>query len=180
MGSLTQDAARLRSEIDAAQRGRVALKKDIKRSTAVMRHEVAALKQHLDKTHTEAARRARTQRRALMATLRSEVSHVRAELRKTHAAGAKASRASRRDFASGLARDVAALLRATAQDLIGARKAFFGTTPHRSRSLSAGPERISAMDHPQDNRSRWTEQARKSLRRSEDERAEARPRRKSA
>jgi hypothetical protein len=180
MGSLTQDAARLRSEIDAAQRGRVVLKKDIKRSTAAMRHEVAAMKQRLDTVHTEAARRARARRRAFMASLRSEVSHVKAQLRKTHAERANASRATRSDFASSLARDVAALLRATAQDLTGARRAFFGTTSHRSRSSTAGSEDIYGADHAQGDRSRWPERARKSLSRSEDERAEARPRRKSA
>ncbi len=79
MGRLTQDAARLRDEINAAHRARLILMQSTKENVASMKDDVKAMKKGFDSAHAERTRQGRAHRKVFLNSLKKDVARLRTE-----------------------------------------------------------------------------------------------------
>jgi hypothetical protein len=106
--------------------------------------EVAAMQAGFRRTHSEMARRTKTERQDFVESLGHEVANLRAGFRRAHKDMARKTKSERRAATNHLKRTVGAMRREFALDLAGAHRAFFGPSPEELRAQAETERRARA------------------------------------
>jgi hypothetical protein len=135
MGNLTDDMTRLRGEVDALRGARGALMQDLMRGARDLTTAVAAMRADFASAHTAMAKKTGKERETFVAAVIDEVNSLLGEFSKDRNDMARKGRHDRRTFLSEMSRQVTGLCKDTADDLMGARLAWRGERPGKSRPV---------------------------------------------
>ena len=135
MGNLTDDMTRLRGEVDALRGARGALMNDLTRGARNLTTAVAAMRADFASAHTAMAKKTGEERETFVAAVIDEVNSLLGEFSRDRNDMARMGRHDRRTFLSDMSRQVAGICKETADDLMGARLAWRGERPGKSRPV---------------------------------------------
>jgi hypothetical protein len=150
MGNLTDDMTRLRGEVDAMRGARGALMQDLARGASALTKVVAAMRADFASAHTAMAKKTRQGREAFVATMIREVNTLLSDFSRARDDMALDGIEERGIFLTELRRHVAGICKETADDLMGARFAWRGQSPRKSRpvQLRKEPEHVAPVTPP--------------------------------
>ena len=135
MGNLIDDMTRLRGEVEALRSARGALMNDLTRGTRDLTTAVAAMRADFTSTHAAMAKQTRGERETFVAAVIDEVSSLLGEFSRDRNDIARKGRDDRGVFLSEMRRQVTGLRKETADDMMGARLAWRGRSPGKSRPV---------------------------------------------
>jgi hypothetical protein len=142
MGNLTTDMTRLRGEVDALRSDREALMQDLMRGTRELTTAVASLRADFSDTHAVMAKQTRGEREAFVAAVISEVNSLLGAFSRDRDDMARKGIHDRGVFLSEMRRQVTGMCKETADDLMGARFAWRGERPGKSRPIPMKKEPV--------------------------------------
>jgi hypothetical protein len=142
MGNLTDDMTRLRDEVDALRGARGALMQDLTRGARDLAATVSAMRADFIAAHAAMAKRSRGERGAFVAAVVGEVNSLLGEFSRDRNDMARNGRHDRGVFLSEMRRQVTGLCKDTADDLMGARLAWRGRSPRKSRPVPMKKEPV--------------------------------------
>ncbi len=135
MGNLTDDMTRLRGEVDALRGARGALMQDLTRGARDLTTAVAAMRADFASAHTAMAKKTGEEREAFVAAVIDEVNSLLGAFSRDRDDMAWKGRHDRGFFLSKMRRQVTGLCKETADDMMGARLAWRGERPGKSRPV---------------------------------------------
>ncbi|MFA4904620.1 MAG: hypothetical protein WC600_17965 [Desulfobaccales bacterium] len=135
MGKLTDDMTRLRGEIETLRGAREALLQEMARDARELTTAVSAMQAYFAAAHTAMAKKTSGEREAFVAAMIDEVNSLLGEFSRDRNDMARKGRHDREVFLSEMRRQVAGLRKETADDLVGARLAWRGERPGKSRPV---------------------------------------------
>ncbi len=135
MGNLTDDMTRLRGEVDALRSKREAMVQELANTVSAMRADFAA-------AHTAMAKKTSEEREAFVATVVHEVNSLLGDFSKLRGDMARKGRDDRGVFLSEMRRQVTRMCKETADDMMGARLAWRGQSPEKSRPVPMKKEPV--------------------------------------
>ncbi|MCX5821024.1 MAG: hypothetical protein NT047_14125 [Deltaproteobacteria bacterium] len=135
MGNLTDDMTRLRGEIETLRGAREALLQEMARDTRELTTAVSATQAYFAAAHTVMAKKTSEEREAFVAAMIDEVNSLLGEFSRDRNDKARKGRHDREVFLSEMRRQVMDLRKETADDLMGARLAWRGESPGKSRPV---------------------------------------------
>ncbi|MFA5800738.1 MAG: hypothetical protein WC840_07380 [Candidatus Peribacteraceae bacterium] len=135
MGKLTDDMTRLRGEIETLRGARAALLQEMARDARGLTTAVSAMQAYFAAAHTAMAKKTSGEREAFVAAMIDEVNSLLGEFSRDRNDMARKGRRDREVFLSEMRRQVAGLRKETADDLMGARLAWRGERPGKSRTV---------------------------------------------
>jgi hypothetical protein len=144
MGNLTDDMTRLRGEVDALRRTRGALMQDLAHGASDLAAAVTAMRADFTAAHTAMAKKTGDEREAFVAAVISEVNSLLGAFSRDRDDMARKGRHDRGVFLTEMRRQVAGMCKETADDLMGARLAWRGRSPIKSRSVPVKKEPVVA------------------------------------
>lgn len=142
MGNLTDDMTRLRGEVDALRSNRGALMEDLTRGAGDLTTAVTAMRADFTSAHAAMAKRTRGEREAFVAAVISEVNSLLGAFSRDRDDMARKGRHDRGVFLSEMRRQVTGMCKDTADDLTGARLAWRGRSPGKSRPVPMKEEPV--------------------------------------
>jgi len=142
MGNLTDDMTRLRGEVDALRSDRGALMNDLTRGARDLATAVAAMRADFTAAHTAMAKKTGEEREIFVAAMIDEVNSLLGEFSRDRNDMARKGRHDREVFLSEMRRQVTGLRKETADDLLGARLAWRGESPGKSRLVPMKKEPV--------------------------------------
>jgi len=142
MGNLTDDMTRLRGEVDALRSDRGALMQELARGARDLAATVSAMRADFTSAHTAMAKQTRGEREAFVAAVISEVNFLLGAFSRDRGDMARKGRHDRGAFLSEMRRQVTGLCKDTADDLMGARLAWRGRSPGKSRPVPMKKEPV--------------------------------------
>jgi hypothetical protein len=140
MGNLTDDMTRLRGEVDALRSDRGALMQELARGAKDLASTVSAMQADFAAAHAAMAKQARGEREAFVAAVIDEVNSLLGEFSRDRNDMARKGRHDRGVFLSEMKRQVTGMCKETADDLMGARLAWRGESPRKSRPVQLKKE----------------------------------------
>jgi len=140
MGNLTDDMTRLRGEVDALRSTRGALMQELARGASDLATAVAAMRADFTAAHTAMAKKTGEEREAFVAAVISEVNTLLGAFSRDRDDMARKGRHDRGIFLTEMRRQVAGICKETADDMMGARLAWRGQSPRKSRSVQLKKE----------------------------------------
>jgi hypothetical protein len=135
MGNLTDDMTRLRGEVDALRSARGALINGLTRGARDLTTAVAAMRADFSAAHTAMAKKTGKERETFVAAVIDEVNSLLGEFSRDRNDMARNGRHDRGVFLSEMRRQVTGLCKETADDMMGARLAWRGESPGKSRPV---------------------------------------------
>ena len=135
MGKLTDDMTRLRGEIETLRGAREALLQEMARDARELTTAVSAMQAYFAAAHTAMAKKTSGEREAFVAAMIDEVNSLLGEFSRDRNDMARKGRHDRGIFLSEMRRQVAGLRKETTDDLMGARLAWRGESPEKSRPV---------------------------------------------
>jgi hypothetical protein len=135
MGNLTDDMTRLREEVDALRGARGALMQDLSRGARDLAATVSAIRADFTSAHAAMAKQSRGEREAFVAAMIGEVNSLLGAFSQDRNDMARKGKVDRGVFLSEMRRQVMGMCKDTADDLMGARLAWSGASPRKSRPL---------------------------------------------
>ena len=142
MGNLTDDMTRLRGDVDALRGARGALMQDLTRGTRELTTAVAAMRADFSAAHAAMSKQTRGEREAFVTGMIDEVNSLLGEFSRDRNDMARKGRVDRGAFLSEMRRQVTGLRKETADDLMGARLAWRGERPGKSRPIPMKKEPV--------------------------------------
>jgi hypothetical protein len=142
MGNLTDDMTRLRGEIDVLRGARGALMNDLTRGARDLAATVSAMRADFSAAHAAMAKQTRGERGTFVAAVISEVNSLLGVFSRDRDDMARKGRDDRGAFLSEMRREVTGLCKDTANDLMGARLAWCGRSPGKSRPVPMKKEPV--------------------------------------
>ena len=142
MGNLTDDMTRLRGEVDALRGARGALMQDLTRGARDLATTVAAMRADFTAAHTAMAKKTGEEREIFVAAMIDEVNSLLGEFSRDRNDMARKGRYDRGVFLSEMKRQVTGLCKDTVDDLMGARLAWRGRSPGKSRPVRMKKEPV--------------------------------------
>jgi hypothetical protein len=142
MGNLTDDMTRLRGEVDALRGVRGALMQDLTRGARDLAATVSAMRADFTSAHAAMAKITRGERETFVTAVVDEVNSLLGEFSRDRNDMARKGRHDRRTFLSEMSRQVAGMCKETADDLMGARFAWRGERPGKSRPIPMKKEPV--------------------------------------
>jgi hypothetical protein len=135
MGNLTDDMTRLRGEVDALRGARGALMNDLTRGARDLTTAVAAMRADFTSAHTAMAKKTGKERETFVAAVIDEVNSLLGGFSRDRNDMARNGRHDRGVFLSEMRKQVTGLCKETADDMMGARLAWRGESPGKSRPV---------------------------------------------
>ncbi|MFH1079725.1 MAG: hypothetical protein V1766_05625 [Pseudomonadota bacterium] len=135
MGNLTDDMTRLRGEVDALRGARGALINGLTRGARDLTTAVAAMRADFSAAHTTMAKKTGKERETFVAAVIDEVNSLLGGFSRNRNDKARKGRHDRKTFLSDMRRQVTDLCKETADDMMGARLAWRGESPGKSRPV---------------------------------------------
>jgi len=135
MGNLTDDMTRLRGEVDILRGVRGALMNDLTRGARDLTTAVAAMRADFSAAHTAMAKKTGKERETFVAAVIDEVNSLLGGFSRDRDDMARNGRHDRGVFLSEMRRQVTGLCKETADDMMGARLAWRGESPGKSRPV---------------------------------------------
>jgi len=135
MGKLTDDMTRLRGEIETLRGAREALLQEMARDARELTTAVSAMQAYFAAAHAAMAKKTSGEREAFVAAMIDEVNSLLGEFSRDRNDKARKGRHDRGVFLSEMRRQVMDLRKETADDLMGARLAWRGERPGKSRPV---------------------------------------------
>ena len=135
MGKLTDDMTRLRGEIETLRGAREALLQEMARDARGLTTAVSAMQAYFAAAHAAMAKKTSGEREAFVAAMIDEVNSLLGEFSRDRNDKARKGRHDRGVFLSEMRRQVMDLRKETADDLMGARLAWRGERPGKSRPV---------------------------------------------
>ena len=135
MGNLTDDMTRLRGEVEALRGARGALMQDLTRGARDLATDVAAMRANFTAAHTAMAKKTGEEREAFVAAVIDEVNSLLGAFSRDRDDMARKGRYDRGIFLTEMRRQVTGMCKETADDLMGARLAWRGRSPGKSRPV---------------------------------------------
>ena len=135
MGNLTDDMTRLRGEVDALRGARGALMQDLTRGARDLAAAVSAMRADFAPPMPQWQKRPGEEREAFVAAVIDEVNSLLGEFSRDRDDMARKGRHDRGAFLSEMRRQVTGMCKETADDLMGARLAWRGESPGKSRPV---------------------------------------------
>ena len=135
MGNLTDDMTRLRGEVDVLRGVRGALMNDLTRGARDLTTAVAAMRADFTSAHTAMAKKTGKERETFVAAVIDEVNSLLGEFSRDRNDMARNGRHDRGIFLSEMRKQVTGLCKETADDMMGARLAWRGESPGKSRPV---------------------------------------------
>jgi len=135
MGNLTDDMTRLRGEVEALRGARGALMQDLTRGARDLATDVAAMRANFTAAHTAMAKKTGEEREAFVAAVIDEVNSLLGAFSRDRDDMARKGRHDRGIFLTEMRRQVTGMCKETADDLMGARLAWRGRSPGKSRPV---------------------------------------------
>ena len=150
MGNLTNDMMRLRGEVDALRSDRGALMQNLSRGTRDLTTVVAAMRADLTAAHTAMAKKTGRERGDFVAGVISDVNSLLGAFSQDRNDMARKGRHDRGVFLSEMKRQVTGMCKETTDDLMGARIAWRGQSPRKSRpvQLKKAPVVVKPLSPP--------------------------------
>ena len=142
MGNLTDDMTRLRGEVDALRGVRGALMQDLTRGTRDLTTAVAAMRADFSAAHAAMAKQTRGEREAFVTGMIDEVNSLLGAFSRDRDDMARKGRHDRGVILSEMRRQVTGMCKDTADDLMGARLAWRGRSPKKSRPVPMKKEPV--------------------------------------
>ncbi len=142
MGNLTDDMTRLRGEVDALRGARGALMQDLTRGARDLTTAVAAMRADFTSAHAAMAKQTRGERETFVAAVIDEVSSLLGEFSRDRNDMARKGRDDRGVFLSEMRRQVTRMCKETADEMMGARLAWRGRSPGKSRPVPMKKEPV--------------------------------------
>lgn len=142
MGKLTDDMTRLRGEIETLRGEREALLQEMARDARGLTTAVSAMQAYFAAAHTAMAKKTSGEREAFVAAMIDEVNSLLGEFSRDRNDMARKGRHDREVFLSEMRRQVTGLRKETADDLMGARLAWRGESPGKSRPVPMKKEPV--------------------------------------
>ena len=142
MGKLTDDMTRLRGEIETLRGARAALLQEMARDARGLTTAVSAMQAYFAAAHTAMAKKTSGEREAFVAAMIDEVNSLLGEFSRDRNDMARKGRHDREVFLSEMRRQVTGLRKETADDLMGARLAWRGESPGKSRPVPMKKEPV--------------------------------------
>jgi hypothetical protein len=142
MGHLTNDMTRLRGEVEALRDARSALMNNLRRGARDLTTAVAALRVDFTCTQAARAKQTRGERESFVAAVIDNVNSLLGAFSRDRDDRSRKGRHERRVFLSTMGRQVAGLRQETADDLMGARLAWRGESPGKSRPVPLKKEPV--------------------------------------
>jgi len=142
MGNLTDDMTRLRGEVNALRDARGALMQDLAGGARDLATAVAVMRADFMSAHAAMIKETRGNRVAFLSSLISEVNSLLGTFSRNRDNMARNGRHDREVFLSELRRQVKGLCKDTADDLMGARLAWCGRSPVKSRPVPTKKEPV--------------------------------------
>ena len=142
MGNLTEDMTRLRGEVEALRGARGALMKNLTRGTRDLASAVAAMRADFTSAHAAMAKQTRGEREGFVAAVISDVNSLLGEFAQDRSDMARKGRHDRGVFLSEMRRQVTGMCKDTADDMMGARLAWRGRSPGKSRPVPMKKEPV--------------------------------------
>ena len=135
MGNLTDDMTRLRGEVDALRGARGVLMNALISGARDLTKTVSAMRTDFTSTHAAMAKRTHGERETFVAAVIDDVNSLLGGFSRDRNDMARKGRHDRRAFLSEMSKQVAGMCKETANDLIGARLAWRGESPGKSRPV---------------------------------------------
>ena len=135
MGNLTDDMTRLRGEVDALRGVRGALMNGLTRGARDLTTAVAAMRADFSAAHTAMAKKTGKERETFVAAVIDEVNSLLGGFSRDRNDMARNGRHDRGVFLSEMRKQVTGLCKETADDMMGARLAWRGESPGKSRPV---------------------------------------------
>jgi hypothetical protein len=150
MGNLTGDMTRLRGEVDALRSERGALMQELARGARNLASTVSAMQANFAAAHAAMAKKTSEEREAFVADMIREVSSLLEDFSRIRGDMTRTGRNDREAFLLEMKRQVRGLRKETADDLTGARLAWRGQSPRKSRpaQLKKQPEIVALPTPP--------------------------------
>ena len=142
MGKLTDDMTRLRGEIETLRGAREALLQEMARDARGLTTAVSAMQAYFAAAHTAMAKKTSGEREAFVAAMIDEVNSLLGEFSRDRNDMARKGRHDREVFLAEMRRQVTGLRKETADDLMGARLAWRGESPGKSRPVPMKKEPV--------------------------------------
>jgi len=142
MGKLTDDMTRLKGEIDALRGARGGLVQDLTRGAKDLAAEVSAMQAGFAAAHIAMAKKTSGEREAFMVAMTHEVNSLLDEYSRNRKIMSRKGRHDRETFLTEMRRQVTGLCNETANDLMGARHAWRGESPGKSRPVPMKKEAV--------------------------------------
>ena len=142
MGNLTDDMTRLRGEVEALRGVRGALMQDLTRGARDLTTAVAAMRADFTSAHAAMAKQTRGERETFMAAVIDDVNSLLGEFSRDRNDMARKGRHDRGVFLSEMRRQVTGMCKDTADDMMGARLAWRGRSPGKSRPVPMKKEPV--------------------------------------
>lgn len=135
MGKLTDDMTRLRGEIETLRGAREALLQELAQDARELTTAVSAMQAYFAAAHTAMAKKSSGEREAFVAAMIDEVNSLLCEFSRDRNDMARKGRHDREAFLSEMRRQVTGMRKETADDMMGARLAWRGKSPGKSRPV---------------------------------------------
>lgn len=135
MGNLTDDMTRLRGKVEALRGARGVMMQDLTRGAGDLTSAVAAMRTDFRSSHAAMAKQTRGEREAFVTAVTSEVNSLLGAFSRERDDMARKGRHDREVFLSEMRRQVTDMCKDTADDLMGARLAWRGERPGKSRPV---------------------------------------------
>ncbi|MFA4904766.1 MAG: hypothetical protein WC600_18735 [Desulfobaccales bacterium] len=142
MGKLTDDMTRLRGEIETLRGAREALLQELAQDARELTTAVSAMQAYFAAAHTAMAKKSSGEREAFVAAMIDEVNSLLCEFSRDRNDMARKGRHDREAFLSEMRRQVTGMRKETADDMMGARLAWRGERPGKSRPIPMKKEPV--------------------------------------
>lgn len=142
MGKLTDDMTRLRGEIETLRGARGALLQELAQDARELTTAVSAMQAYFAAAHTAMAKKSSGEREAFVAAMIDEVNSLLCEFSRDRNDMARKGRHDREAFLSEMRRQVTGMRKETADDMMGARLAWRGERPGKSRPIPMKKEPV--------------------------------------
>jgi hypothetical protein len=135
MGNLIDDMTHLRGEVEALRGARSVLMQDLTRGARDLTTAVGAMRANFTSAHAAMAKQTRRERETFVAAVIDEVNSLLGEFSEDRNDMARKGRHDRGVFLSEMRRQVTGMCKDTADDVMGARLAWRGRSPGKSRPV---------------------------------------------
>ncbi len=142
MGNLTDDMTRLRGEVDALRSARGALMQGLAQGACDLAATVAAMRADFTAAHTAMAKKAGEERGAFVAAVISDVNSLLGDFSRDREDMSRNGKHDRGIFLTEMRRQVTGIRKETADDMMGARLAWRGQSPPKSRPVQLKKETL--------------------------------------
>ena len=140
MGNLTNDMTRLRGDVDALRSDRMALMHELARGASNLTTDVANMRDDFTAAHKAMAKKTGKELKNFVAAVTSETNSLLDTCFRDRVNMAKKGRRDRGIFLTKMRNEVTGMCNETADDLMGARLAWQGESPRKSRSVQMKKE----------------------------------------